>query len=266
MNIKDENSSPLKILVEGYTDKAVVENLLKAVQIDVSSQVDVVVCDGKKGVRKTLHELREHGNVVALIDADAPSVADSIAWAAEYLQTTRDSVFCAVPTIEAWIFADKELARKNARQSDYAQSAIARIATAESLVNPKHLVNQVFEKEVIRDCFPFMVDVDIGKAAAASASLFSFLRGIESALGQSKNRTEQRVSSSINRVMVANLLREIPAKTIGWRTLEGEYTAERLGDLVLQGDEVGLRYVSELLRLARDILAARAQHEDVDNA
>jgi hypothetical protein len=255
----------LKILVEGYTDKAVVESLLKALDINIEKTVNVVVCDGKKGVREKLHEIPETEDVVALIDADAPSVADSIAWAREYLQTTRKSVFCAVPTIESWLFADKNLALKNARKSSYAQSSIARITTTESLINPKHLVNQVFDKDIILDCFPFMENVDLGTAAAASASLFSFLRGIETALGKQDSYVERKVSQSINRLMVANLLREVPATTISWRTLDSEFTARELGDLVLQGDELGLRYVSDLLRLARDIIAARAQDKDTSH-
>lgn len=211
------------------------------------------------------HEHSNLDNVIALIDSDAPSVADSIAWAKNYLDTSSNLVFCAVPTIEAWVFADKELALKNSRQSEYAKSCIARITTPESLMNPKHLVNQIFDRNVIYDRFPFMREINIGIAVAASSSLFSFLRGIEGALGHEDAFTEQRLSQSINRLMVANLLREIPANTIGWRTLEGEFTAGRLGDLVLQGDEVGLRYVTELLRLSRDILSARTQDPEADN-
>ena len=255
----------LTILVEGYTDRAIVENILYALGNDVSQKIEIEVCDGKKGVKKRLHEYPNLRNVIALIDSDAPSVADSIAWAKDYLDTSSEFVFCAVPTIEAWVFADKELALKNSRQTNYAKSCLARITTPESLMNPKHLVNQIFDKDVILDCFPFMREIDIGKAVAASSSLFSFLRGVEAALGREETFTEQRLSQSINRLMVANLLREIPANTISWRTLEGEFTAGRLGDLVLQGDEVGLRYVSELLRLSRDILSARAQDPEAGN-
>lgn len=247
----------ITILVEGETDKAVVAHLLMALGIDTNGRAKIIVCDGKKGVKHELHRLRSIDGVIALIDADKSSVADSIGWARHYLETSSEAVFCAVPTIEAWLFADKELALKNAKQTEYAKSAIGRIVTPESLINPKYLVHQVFDRNVIHSNFPFMQDVNIGRAVAASASLFHFLHGVETLLGHSWTYAEQHLSISINRTVFSNLLREIPADRIGWRTLDGEYTAAQLGDLVLQGNEIGLRYLSELLRLSRDILAAR---------
>lgn len=249
----------ITILVEGATDKSIVGYLVGALGKETVSRVDIVECSGKKGVKVAYHKMRPLKRVIALVDADEPSVPDAEEWARDFFETEEANVFCAVPCIEAWVFADKELALMNSRQSRYAKAVIGRLVTPESLSNPKHLLNQVFDRPVIEDNFRFMKDINIGRAVGASTSLFRFLRGVETALGNEWTHTEQRLSETINRKVFANLLREIPADTIGWKTLSGEYTAEQLGDLVVQGDEVGLRYVSELLRLARDILAARAK-------
>lgn len=253
------SSNRITILVEGATDKSIVGYILEALDREIAARVDVVQCSGKRGVKAAYHEAGQIQRVVALVDADEPSVPDAEAWAREFFETTEPNVFCAVPTIEAWVFADKELALRNARQSKYARATIGRLVTPESLANPKHLLNQVFDRQVIQNHFRFIKDINIGRAVGASTSLFRFLRGVETALGNEWMYAEQRLSEAFNRKVFANLLREIPADTIGWKTLSGDYTAEQLGDLVLQGDEVGLRYVSELLRLARDILAARAK-------
>lgn len=252
------STNRITILVEGATDKSIVGYVVEALGSEVAARVDVVQCAGKEGVKAAYHNAKQFQRVVALVDADAPSVPDAEAWARDYIKTTEPNVFCAVPTIEAWVFADKELALRNARQSKYARATIARLVTPECLSNPKHLLNQVFDRSVIEDHFPFLKDINIGRAVGASASLFRFLRGVETALGNEWMYAEQRLSDAINRKVFANLLREVPANTIGWKTLSGDYTTERLGDLVLHGDAVGLQYVSELLRLARDILAARA--------
>lgn len=41
-------SHKLRILVEGHTDRAVVDNILQALGSDIHQQVEVEVCDGKK--------------------------------------------------------------------------------------------------------------------------------------------------------------------------------------------------------------------------
>ena len=257
----------LTILVEGRTDKAIVEHLLGAISNDARERTTVEVCGGKGGVRTEYHAAtKDHRNLIALVDADEPSVPDAEQWARNFFETTKSNVFCAVPIIEAWVFADKELAQKHARQSDYAKSVFGRLVTPESLTNIKHLVNQVFDRSVIASDFPFLKEISIGRAVASSTSMFRFLRGVETALGNEWPVAEQQLSDSLNRKVFANLLREIPGKTIGWKTLAGEFTAEEIGDLVLKGDEVGLRYVTELLRLARDILAARAQPDTEHDA
>jgi hypothetical protein len=249
----------LTILVEGRTDKAVVEHLLSAISQDACGSTTVEVCGGKSGVRDAYQEIdRVHTNLIALVDADEPSVPDAEEWARNFFGTTKSNVFCAVPIIEAWVFADKDLAQKYARRSGYAKSVFGRLVTPESLINIKFLVNQVFDRSIIAADFPFLNEINIGRAVASSTSMFRFLRGVETALGNDWPVAEQHLSDSLNRKVFANLLREIPGKTIGWKTLAGEFTAEELGDLVLKGDEVGLRYVTELLRLSRDILAARA--------
>lgn len=253
---------PITILVEGETDRVVVNNLVSAMAGQVSNRVRVVKCDGKHAVKMELRRFPPSESVIALIDSDEPSVADSISWAKQFLETKEDNVFCAVPTIEAWLFADKELALKHIRQTNYAISAVKRIVTPESLVNPKHLVNQVFDRSVIDANFEFMAEVNIGRAVASSASLFNFLRGVAGSLHLQWPFVEGRLIGSMDRLVFANLLREVSGGTISWRTLDGEYTAERLADSVLQGNELGLRYVSDMLRLARDILAARVPRGD----
>jgi hypothetical protein len=254
----------LKIFVEGPSDRQIVANILIAMGLEVDAGFDIIQCDGKHQVRRMVKNLTDNDNAIALIDADSSSVADSVQFAREYLGHPRIPVFCAVPTIEAWLFADKQLALDFAVDDDSAIAAIRRIVTPESMVEPWRLAKKAFRRNYYRGDFSFLRRMDIGRAVASSASLLSFVRGIETALGRTHAYSEAVISESLNRQVFANLLRELPHDKISWRTLEGDYSAGQLGDKILQGDEIGLRYVSDLLRLSRDILAAQALEDDKD--
>lgn len=261
--MQEKSIERITILVEGATDQAIVQHLLTALGGVTPYLTEIEVCGGKQGVRDRYHVTRHfRKKVIALVDSDEPSVPDAENWARRFFGTEDATVFCAVPTIEAWLFADKDLAKKHARPIKSSESIFGRMVTPESLMDPKGLTKKLFSPSVIKSKFEFLKDVNIGEAVASSTSMFRFLRGVELAIGNDWPFSERALSNSLNRKVFANLLREIPGKTVGWKTLDGEYTAEQLGDLVLKGDELGLRYVTELLRLARDILAARATPED----
>ncbi|MEH2749433.1 hypothetical protein, partial [Klebsiella pneumoniae] len=108
-------SSQLTIFVEGTTDAAIIKNILYALNPHLTPII--VVCNGKHHIAKTIKNLTNDGNAkyIALIDSDEPSVFDSREEAKRQLGNPSIPVFCAVPTIEAWLFADDKMASYLAR-------------------------------------------------------------------------------------------------------------------------------------------------------
>lgn len=272
MDISWPSQLPIRdvnILVEGKTDAIMVQIILD--KINYPGKFNIIPC---RSVKNIAHYIRTHNRAVeeiqridhepdvliALIDADELSVSDAREHARQRLQYPNIPVFCAVPTVESWLFADPELAQSAARNQVSRQS-IARIIAPDTLPNPKLIARQVFGIENASDPW-FFENVNLATALAHSASLADFVDGLVKALGGDSDVSIEAVGSQLSRTVFSNLLRELPAETIGWRTVNGEYTAAELAEKILLGEQVGFQYVTELLRLARDILAARSKERD----
>jgi len=62
---------------------------------------------------------------------------------------------------------------------------------------------------------------------------------------------------------IANLVREVAGDEIIFRTLEGRsYTAREIAENIEAGTALGHAYGSDLLRVARDLLARSARKKD----
>lgn len=252
------------VYVEGKTDQIVVELLLE--HLKYPGTFEVIPLGSVETVRKVLHAndasslanptALSNVTVIALIDADELSIADAVAHARKRLGNPNASVFCAVPTIESWLLADPELVLMHAHKSTSSRS-IERIISPDALEDPKRSARQIFGLDKSARPY-FFRNVNLNTAMARSASLSAFVEGMVAALGGAGDIATTSIGSQINRTVFSNLLRELPANTVGWRTMNGEYSANELADRILHGDPIGFQYLTELLRLARDILAARA--------
>lgn len=249
----------LSIYVEGAVDKTVVEYLLFAAGLD--DGVGVIVCNGKENVAKRIASLRDSTvhKSIALIDADEMSVADSRKLAEKQLGYPTVPVYCAVPTIESWLFAD-DISAKRAARSEQAERTLDRAPLPEMIPYPKQLATYILPKGPPSEAYAFLRLVDISIATARSSSLRAFLEGVAKALGRDAEFSISALSRSVSRDAFSTLLRELPSEKIAWKTLDGtEIHAGELSKAVAEGTEIGKQYVTEVLRIARDIVARKAR-------
>lgn len=248
-------SRRLNIYVEAETDRRIVAELLIAG--DLSEGVQIFPCGGKRAVRERIANLRDTAerNHLALVDSDNASVADSMVLAREQLGFPSIPVFCAVPTIEAWLFAD-DLAAREAARSPQALALLERLPLPEMIAYPKQLAWNVFDKG---SNFEFMRGVNVAVASARSPSLRIFLEGVSHAHGRLEPLSVKALHASVSRDALSTLLRELPGDTVAWKTVDGaQVRAEDLAQQVLEGTELGKQYVTEVLRIARDIIVRKA--------
>lgn len=248
------------LLVEGPTDQFVVERILDAAGFP-RQKLEIVAARGKQGVRLlTEHIAPERaGRYAALIDLDERSIPDALARARTMLGDPSVRVLCAVPEIEAWLFADDQAVMTHARKDNEEVGAIlARLPMPEEIPSPKMLAKQVFGPSAPR--LPFLSSINIERAAARSPSLRSFLQGMSELLGFSTKLPEESVGRTLSRDVLSGLLGEVlPADTIVWRTASGDsYSAAELRRQIESGGEAGRQYVSDLLRVSRDLLRRAA--------
>lgn len=252
-------NAKLTIFVEGPTDEIIVRYILDAA--GVSESVVIRAHHGVQAVSEAIKGLDNHGaeKFLALIDADEMSTADSRELAMSKLKRPQIPVYCAVPTIEAWLFADIDKARDEAR-SVQAAKILDRAPLPESIPYPKALAGHVFKKVSPVLAYSFLQRIDVSKAISRSSSLRSFLAGVFEILGRPATDQAQQLTGSVNRDVFSTLLRELPSSTVVWKTMDGSsIDAARLAREVVDGTDLGKQYITELLRIARDMIGRKAR-------
>jgi hypothetical protein len=247
---------PVLLLVEGQSDVEIVRSLCDAANYP-SERVRLIGMGGKRNIETLVKSIPagEASRYAVLIDLDEVGVADAIASARRQLGHPAVEVFCAVPEIEAWLFADDRLARKHAT-SDDARRILEHIPLPEAIPRPRELARQLFGPP---KNWGFLRDIDLEYAAARSPSLRSFLVGLGRLLQLEREPIVESVGRTIDRDVIASLISEIlPSDTVVWRTTSGEYTAGELRQHIESGTEIGRRYAMDLLRISRDYLLRKA--------
>jgi len=249
----------LLIYVEGEVDKVIVENLLIAAKLN--SKVEILVCGGKQNVLESASEQRNKNDhiLIALVDADRGNVADSRKFAEEQFAVSDVQVFCAVPTIEAWLFADREAAQKSS-VSDSGARILERLPLPELIPYPKQLARNVFSRKSASEAYLFLRNVNILHAIARSPSLRVFIEGVAEAKGIEGDLAVSALEQSIGRDAFSMLLSEVPSDQVAWKMLDGtQLTAGNLSREIREGTDRGKQYVTEVLRIARDLVARKAR-------
>jgi hypothetical protein len=253
-------ASPARItlLVEGSYDQMLVGWILEAAKLPLD-RIDVVVVGGKGGMRRWIssHPDIAPEELAVLIDLDEQSVPDAQARAREQLADPPARVFCAVPTIEAWLYADDHLAEEQCARDEEAMAILRRIPMPEEIPTPKELARTIFGRP--EHC-SWLRKMNVERASARSPSLRTFLIGLGDLLGVPMRVASESVGRSLSRNVLSSLLAEVlPSDTVVWRTTDGGvYTAGDLRHHMEQGDEIGQQYASDLLRVSRDFLRRAA--------
>lgn len=246
------------LVVEGEHDRRIVSRLLEAAGYPLD-RVQLVVAGGKQAVAGEVAELADQapGRCAVLVDLDERSVADARTLAREELGNPEAEVFCAVPEVEAWLFADEQAVLANALPREDVRRIVRRLPLPEEIPEPRQLAQRVFGPA---QEWSFLRQIDIGRAMARSPSLRVFLEGVGRLLNEPLEPLQQQFARNLSRDIVAGLLREIsPADAVVFRTLDGrEHTADDLRRRIEEGDDLGREFASDLFRIARDLLRRQA--------
>jgi hypothetical protein len=246
------------LIVEGPGDQQIVRWLLEAAGYPLD-RLSVLVAQGKFRAAKMAVDFAQEapGRCAVLVDLDESNVPDAKARAQEQLGNPPAEVFCAVPCAEAWLFADDHAVRENADADEEVQRVVQRLPLPEEIPDPKQLAHFVFGP---LPTWQFLRQIDIGRAAARSPSLRSFLAGMGTLLGISAAPLFEAVARDFSRDVIAGLIGEVSSgETVLWRTADGAaLTADELRHHIEEGDEIGRQYSSDLLRISRDFLRRTA--------
>jgi hypothetical protein len=246
----------VELIVEGFAEEKVVRALLLAAGYP-ADRVCVLVAGGRYRAARLASEMDPSQRAAVLIDLDESTIPDARSRAREQLGNPPIEVFCAVPSIEAWLFADEQVAQAHAYQDEEIQRLLRRLPLPEEIPNPRELAQQVFGPF---SQWVFLQKIDVGRAAARSPSLRVFLEGMGKLLDVPTAWLLEGVGRSLGRDTLAGLIREVsPGDTVVWRSADGDvYTANELARHIEEGDEVGRQYSSDLLRISRDFLRRTA--------
>lgn len=249
----------LRIYVEGEVDKIIISFLLK--NLGVNDDVEILSCNGKKEVARQISGLRNSEELrhIALIDSDILSVPDSAAEAQKQLGDASIPVFCAVPEIESWLFAD-DLSINRLFDKTKREDFVARLPLPEMIVYPRLLARNIFPRIGPLQAYAFLQDINVNRAASRSPSLRTFLSGVLEAFDRPSLVHADAMESSLSRDVLSTLMRELPADTVVWKTVDGDaHTAKQLAKAIGEGEIVGRQFVTELLRIARDMIVRKAR-------
>ena len=249
----------LVLLVEGKDDAEVVRALLRRARFPVE-RIRTIPVGGKANIRQLLANFTpDRDRCAALIDADALTVPDAEAHARQELGNPPFPVFCAVPTLEAWIVADSEAVGRALSEDDLGGMVEYALA-AEDLQEWSGVVHRIRER---RTALHIIEQMDVEVASARSPSLRTFLKGIGELLEVSTSFLDQAYARSLGRDVISNLLAEVArGDAVVYRTADGDaITAEVMIHQINDGTDLGRQYASDLLRISRDFLARKAQRE-----
>src|SRR6185295_9234952 len=110
------------LVVEGPSDLRIASHLMEAAGYPLE-RVKLLVGSGKHRAAREVADLAEKapGRCAVLVDLDERSVPDARRRAREQLGNPPAEVFCGVPAVEAWLFADDRAAISNADPDEEVQ-------------------------------------------------------------------------------------------------------------------------------------------------
>lgn len=264
----------LTVFVEGQTDAVWVNMLLHRAFPRTDLRIAVSPSGGKSTVLKRFARaetapspirLAAQSINVALLDADTPSLPDARLELAEkyQLRELSDQIFFAVPSLEAWLFADIHAAKKHL--ANRAVPALDRVQFPDEIPAPKQLASNAFggRDKTFKAGLRIIESMNLERAQSRSPSLREFLAGIAKLLGEDRYQAIPDAERLIGRRLLGQLVTETnPSSRVLYETMSGDrLTAERLADEISQGTPIARQYAADLLRVARELLAREAALE-----
>lgn len=247
----------LSVAVEDETDATVVEALLARAGI-----ANAKVLSAKAHLTKTpeglkrLNQLNLGRPLIVVHNQDSGLVGDAVA----SNNRASDIQFCpAIPTVDAWLFADTETFFQVVGEK--AEQFVGRMPLPEQLPYPRFLKHAMLRDP---DTLNRLLDqVNILVAGARSPSLKYFIQTSRqiSDLPMLEFDEASNPAGQVSRGVLRNLISEVyPSNKPLFRAASGAVlTAEQMMQEITNGTALGREYGSDILRVARDLLARQAQ-------
>lgn len=252
----------IQLFVKTQSHIQIVTWILEAANYDLE-KIKISAIRNKKNLKDYLNALPSDiaTSCGVLVDFNAGSVPDALAGAKRQLGNPPVEVFCAVPEIEAWLFADERKALENVK-TQWGLEILPTLPLPEDIKTPKIHAEEAFGKTI--SSWGFVNNIDIDRASARSPSLRNFLTRLNRMLAAQPTSPLRSISRSISRDVFAGLISEVvPADTVIWRTASGDsFKAVELRREIEEGTDVGQQYASDVLRVARDFLKRRANRRE----
>ena len=193
------------------------------------------------------------------MNLEISNIPDAKEYAIKKFAKTDLEIFFGVPEVEAWIFADDELARKHAKHK-HAKKILERLPLPEEVLHPKQTAYNIFRTSD----WEFLSGMDLTKATARSSSLRDFLSRVSEILKIKLNEISNPISRSLDRRLFVNLLKEINnADTIIFKSCSGNiYTAADMIKNIINQNDIGIEYTNSILRISRDFLSRKAKKKE----
>ena len=253
------------IFTEGRTDAAIIDLLLSRLFPNHSFIVQPV--NGSlhpSRVRATLARsgIEEIGGI-AVYDQDEGAIGDILTLAR--IDHVADVVYCpAVPTTEAWLLADVDWAAQTFNMSVNDLLRGQRYGNPNYWTAASNEVKKMFwqQTEVFQRAFS---QYSVERAAAMSPSLRYFVDRIRQQADKQAPLLDSSevLSVRLDRNIIASLIAEVrPPNSALHKTLGKTYTAAEMRNEVINGTKVGVGYIANVLRVARDILRFEAEGTD----
>lgn len=252
----------LVLVVEGDYDAKFVRSLFVTAKFPIE-RIEVIVANGKHNIKTVAENIinNQRQQCAVLVDLDYHSNFEADKLARKDLGLNESiSVFCAVPTIEAWLFADIEAAKKRVRNKVRGEELLNRIPLPDEIPYPRYLAKNLFNLDEKFQMMAFEIDLNI--ATSRSPSLRKFIEGIADLLNIERIPfLGKQFERSIGRDLFSILLDEVAAPdSVVYKTLTGDQvSAKEMTRNVREGTELGHQYSSDLLRIARDLIAREAK-------
>lgn len=246
----------LSIAVKEDTDKQIASALLALAGI---TKYRVHVAEGSLAPtprgQKRLLEMHLKPPLLVVYNLDDGSVGDAVATNEERIDTR----LCpAIPVIESWLFADSKALFDVIGEK--AGSLLGRMPLPEQLLYPKYIKNMILREPSSYQ--QLLKKIDIITAGSRSPSLKYFLQSARHFSGLSPLSFETPIGKAgqLNREILRNLISEVyPSTKPLFRSATGSIiTAEQMMQEITDGTDLGREYASDILRVARDLLARQA--------
>lgn len=260
----------VKIYTEGSRDADVLAALLSRAFPNLKPVILAVnqsLSSTRGGVKSKILEGIPEGSIV-VFDLEEGAIRDAVD--KNYLAGDRNLVMCpAIPTVEGWLLADVEWATSVLELNDGEALSAQWYGERSEVTNIAiRRVKQALKTRRLSTLIRVSSEFNVNRAMTLSPSFAHFIEAVQhvneiSVPAYSRTR---ELASSMDRTIFASLVGELrPLDQVVYRSLGKQYSAGELKSEIMAGTVVGISYMENVLRVARDLLSFEAE-DDSDEA